>query len=170
MAAQSLRLDEDERRERERAERERRWAEERYAQEAPQRERAERERTAAHRRRIDARAACEVFYSLHAPEIGTRFRKEDFTDFVTRHLGDDHPPEYVEHRADQLLKLLRSHLEKVVSPLAFKSLDEILAAFDDRIVKVRASSLDDRDKEVILVELEQEREEAVRKALREGRL
>lgn len=155
---------------RRRTERERRREQERYERAAPERERQERERAGAQRRRAEARAECEVYFSLHAPEIAGRFPKAEFAEFMTRHLGDEHSPEYVERRAEQLLALMRKHLERVKSPIELKSLDEILAAFDDRIRRVRESALHEKDKEVILVDLEQEREEAVRKALREGRL
>jgi hypothetical protein len=138
-------------------------------------ERVEREREAGtkrreQKRRENARARCEVLYHQHAPEIAKRFTRQMFDDYLRKYMGDNLEPEEVEARSEQLQSLLKGHLEKVVSPLSLKSLDEILTAFDVRIAKVRTSALDERDKEVILVELEQEREEAVRKALREGRL
>ena len=157
-------------RQRRRAERAARRERDRHEGAAPDRAKADKERATDQRRRADARAACEIFYSLHAPEIGPRFAKDEFATFVARHLGDEHPPEYVERRAEQLLALLKQHLRKVLPPLGTETLDEILAAFDDRIRRVRASTLDDRDQEVVLLQLEQEREDAIRRALREGRL
>ena len=124
----------------------------------------------ANRRRADARASCELFYNLHAPEIGSRFSKEAFSDFVARHLGDNQPVEYVEQRTAQLLTVLRQHLAMVVPTIDYQPLEEILATFDDRIRRIRESMIDARDKEVILIQLEQERDQALRRAVSEGRL
>ena len=148
-----------------------------YERSVPERQHAEREAEAraeverlAQKRRADARAKAEHFYSLHAPELGSRFSKSDFTDYIARHLGDTHPPEYVEGRAQEFLALLKQHLAKVETSLAGLTLEQILSTFDDRIRRIRDSSLDERDKKNISIQLDQEREEAIQRAVREGRL
>lgn len=85
----------------------------------------------AQKRRDDARASCEIFYSLHAPEIGSRFTKVMFDDFVRRHMGDERPPEYVEERSRQLREVLQQHLAKCEPPRP-RTLEELAAWFQEQ--------------------------------------
>lgn len=79
----------------------------------------------AQQRRADARAQCELLFSLYAPEIGKRFPRSMFEDFVRRYMGDGHPPEQVEQRAAQLQTTIQQHLEKVEVVPKFRSLEDI---------------------------------------------
>lgn len=137
-----------ERRARRREERERKRAQEQYKRSAPAREQAQ-------RRRTDARASCELFYSLHAPEIGKRFPKGLFDDFVARHLGDDHPPEYVEQRAQQLQELLRQHLDRVGAPQKKLALADLAQWFLREKQEIDKAALPPADKEVLIAALEE---------------
>lgn len=144
---------------RELAERRRREDEE-YERSAPERERAQKlaaERAKAeaeaNRRRKDCRVACEILYSLHAPEMGRRFTKEMFDDFVKRHLSDVHAPEYVEERARQLQDIIRKHLEKIEPPTKKLSIQGLAEWYDSVRQQILASSADDRAKRVQVVQL-----------------
>jgi hypothetical protein len=116
-------------RRREEAERQRRDRED-WERAAPERERQARAEAEAERRRCDARAACEYLYHLLAPEIGARFTRAMFDDWLRKYLTDGHPPEVVEERARQLQTLLQQHLAKVERPPTFKTLSELAAWFD----------------------------------------
>jgi hypothetical protein len=90
-----------------------------YERRAPEREAARRaaEEQARiergyQRRRDDARAQCELFFALHAPEIGKRFPRSKFDEFKNQYLTDYRPAEEVEQRAAQLLALMEEHLHK----------------------------------------------------------
>jgi hypothetical protein len=86
----------------------------------------------ASRRRENARARCEMFFTLHAPEIGKRFPKTMFDDHLRRYLGDDRSPDDVEARAEQFLDLLRQQLEKVQPSPKFKTLEDIARWFEEQ--------------------------------------
>ncbi len=151
-----------ERRARRDEEQERQRADEEWVRAAPERERTRQETEARARaqaaeqnRRKDARASCEIFFALHAPEIGKRFSCEMFDDFVARHLGDDHAPEYVEQRAQQLLELLRQHLDKVGAPQKKMALADLAQWFLREKQEIDKAALPPADKEVLLAALEE---------------
>lgn len=107
----------------------------------------------AQRRRQDARVACEVLYNLHAPEIGTRFPRELFHEFLARHLGDNHPPEYVEERSRQLQEIIRAHLERVEPPKKKRTVEELAAWYATMRETIERQPIDDRQKRVQLAQL-----------------
>jgi hypothetical protein len=102
-----------------------------YAAEArrrrEQQEAAERSAQAAQarRRRSEARAACDAFYSLHAPEIGRRFTRAMYDAFAGRYLGEEHSPEDVEEQARQLHAIMQQHLQKAALPEHKQALEEV---------------------------------------------
>lgn len=61
------------------------------------------------RRRMRARLKAELLYTLHSPEIGERFTRKMFTDFINRYLGDDQMPEDVEEHCRELEAILLQH-------------------------------------------------------------
>ena len=65
-----------------------------------------RQQADAQRRRTDARAKASLTFSLFAPKIQGRFPQQMFDEFLSRYMGDDHPPEDVERRAEELLQTL----------------------------------------------------------------
>lgn len=149
-----------ERRSRREEDKRRRQAERVYAQQAPERERARLEAQAQakrdaedRRRRADARTDCELMYARLAPDLGDRFTKEMFDDFVKRHLDNDHPADYVEGRAQQLQALLQQHYEKVHPPPKFKNMVEIAAWYEQMQQQIKAQSVDDRAKRAQLAQL-----------------
>jgi hypothetical protein len=149
-----------ERRARREQELQRQRDQEEYERRAPERERLRREAEAraqaeaqAQRRREDARAGCELLYALYAPDLGPRFTKEMFHEFVQRHLGDDHDASYVEQRAQQLQALLQQHYEKVHPPPTFKDMMELAAWFEGQKQQIEALPIDGRAKRVHLANL-----------------
>lgn len=87
-----------------------------YERGAPQRER---QRQAEERRRElaagdakrckDARAACELAYSRCAVEIGNRFSRQELERFMATYMGEDHSPEDVERRGEELRKMMEDY-------------------------------------------------------------
>lgn len=145
---------------RRRKEEQRRWQEE-YDRAAPDREKAKRmaeaqanDRAVAQQRRAAARLRCENFYTLHGPELRARFSPAQFADYGQRHLGDDHAPEVVEHRAVELLTLMQEHLTIVGAPTRKKSLADIAAWFLEEKTKIDALPLNVEDKEQMIADLE----------------
>jgi hypothetical protein len=137
----------------------RRQADKEYQREAPHRERLQRDAEAsvrqqadAQKRRDDARASCEVLYSLYAPDIGQRFDRQVFNDFVAKYMDDKHPPEYVEERAQQLQALLQQHFEKVEPSPKFKSLADLAQWFQRQKEQVETMP-DGRLKNMLIAKL-----------------
>lgn len=65
------------------------------------------------RRRVNARARCELLYNTHAPEIGARFPRESFDRFLDEYMGDGASPAEVEHRGKELAKIIEQHRQTV---------------------------------------------------------
>jgi hypothetical protein len=129
----------------------RRRAAEAYAAGAPDREARQREaevratREAADRQRRDnARSACEIFYSLHAPDIADRFPRVLFEDYLKRYLGDDRPPEFVEEHARRLREVIEQHLQKKRGGSA--DVAALYAAYQEQCRKLDQADLDEEVK------------------------
>lgn len=137
-----------------------REAERDYQRQSPERERALREAEVraeadgrARRRKEDARASCELLYASYAAEIGQRFSKDMFDDFVKKHLGDERDAEYVEQRAEQLQAVLRQHHENVRPVPKFKDMVELAAWFQAQKKEIEGLPIDDRAKRTHLANL-----------------
>lgn len=137
-----------------------------------ERERREREAKAAgdQKRREDARGRVELFFNVNAPELQNRFTRDMLTDYVTRYMGDERPAELVEERGETLMGVIRQHLDKAVPKGNAQTLDDVLATFEVRMRKIRESGLEDEDKQHLLIQLADQREAAVTKAIQEGRV
>lgn len=171
LALQQQRQAEEERQRRQAQEdEERKMRQARELAEIPRREQVSRERESAQRSRDDARARVAIFFNLHAPELGNRFTRTMLDEFVSRYMGDDKAPEDVASRAEQLSEVIRQHLTKVQPAAEFLSLESVLAAYAARKKKIQHSDLDPRDKETLLIQLDEHRERDVSSALREGRV
>jgi hypothetical protein len=70
----------------------------------------------ARRRRREARAACELLYDLHAPEVGPRLPRERFAALMQRWLTDDLDADAFERKAQQLQQLVLQHLHRIEPP------------------------------------------------------
>jgi hypothetical protein len=126
------------RRRTEAVERARREAAERKAR--PERERAEREAAAKRtreegeqRRRDDARAACELLYAQHAPEVASRLPKATFEQFLDRLLRSDLSADVVERKAEEIQKLVRSHLDSARGGRRAETVEQVQAWYDEQL-------------------------------------
>lgn len=124
----------------------------------------------AKRRRDAARARCETAYHVHAPELAARFPRASFDEFCTRHLGDSKPVEVVEARAEELLGIIRAHLAKTDPPKPVASLEVIMATFESRRRKIETARLDVEDEDYLIAQLNDLRDEAIRRAVLDGTL
>jgi hypothetical protein len=163
---------ESQRREQE-EERKRRLAQEEYERLAPQRAQATLEAAArakaaaaAQRRRDEARAACDVLYSLHYPEIRTRFSKKDFAAFVNKYMNDDDAPDYVEARAAQLTGMIEQHRQKI-DPTPRFSFEELGSWYEQTLAKIKAQSIHDRFKNAQVAQLTRHYQDLVQELLEE---
>jgi hypothetical protein len=120
------------------------------------------------RRREDARARVEILFQLNAPELGARLTREMFEAFVARYMGDDRPPEYVEARAEQFAAVIAEHLRRVEPPK--KSINAILATYASGRRMIEESNLDEEDKGVLLIKLDEQRAYHIFRAIREESL
>lgn len=131
---------------------------ERQAREQEQADRlaAERERRAAEaqRRRDEARARCEAFYRVHAPELRDRFPKAEFEEFVARYMNDRQPPDDVERRAEELKGVIRQHSERIEPPKKKMRLADIAEWFLKEKAQIDATPLAEEDKEALVAHLE----------------
>lgn len=64
------------------------------------------------RRRTEARARCELAYSLHASDISERFPKSMFDAFLQTYMNDSHDAEDVERRGRELQAIIEQHRSK----------------------------------------------------------
>ena len=107
----------------------------------------------ANKRRADARIACELFFSLYAHDIGDRFPKQSFDDFVRRYLGDEQPPELVEERAAQLRESIQRHYEQVNPPEKITDLGQLARWYEKHKRKIERLSVGDSYKQDYLIQL-----------------
>lgn len=104
----------------------------------------------AQKRRDDARAECDALYALAAPEIGTRYSKQDFSEFVSKYMADAFPPEVVEERSEQLKEIIRHHWERIEPPR--RNLKELSEWFEQRMAELQ-SVPDERLRKTLIVQL-----------------
>ncbi len=124
---------------------------EREAHEAALRAEAEaRVKGTAQKRREDARAECDALYALAAPEIGTRYSKQDFAEFVSKYMTDTFSPEVVEERGEQLKGIIRHHWERIEPPR--QSLKELSEWFEQRMSELQ-SVPDERLRKTLMIQL-----------------
>jgi hypothetical protein len=125
-----------------------------YAAAMRRAERDAEERARAQKRREQARAGCEALYALYAPEIKDRFPRADFDAFLKKYLGDQHAPEFVEERAEQLRQIIEQHRQRIEPPKKKMSLAELAEWFLREKRQIDATPLDDEDKEALVAQLE----------------
>ncbi len=114
----------------------------------------EQQADAANRRRAEARASCELAFATHAAAIKERFTKAMLDDFMARYMGNDHPPEQVESRAEQLRSMIQQHAVKIEEPQKKKSLTDLAAWYLDSRNQIEATDLSRDAKDDLLAQLE----------------
>jgi hypothetical protein len=76
-------------------------------------------------RRTEARAQCELLYSLHAKEIADRYPKPRLNSFMQTYMNDSHPAEMVERRGQEIRNLIEQHRSAVVPPKKCHTIQEL---------------------------------------------
>lgn len=109
--------------------------------------------TDANKRRADARVACELLYRLYSHDIGERFPKEYFDDFVQRYLGNEHAPELVEERAGQLRETIKQHYEQINPPDKFTDLQQLARWYTKHKQEIERLDVDQSYKDDYLIQL-----------------
>ena len=105
------------------------------------------------RRRVEARAAAELSFSLFASKLGSRFTRQMFDDYVSKFMGDDQPPEDVERRGQELIAALQKHLEEVEPPEAKRTLEDLSRWFGEEKTRIGALPIDEKAKRVYIAAL-----------------
>jgi len=121
----------------------------------------------AQKRREDARAACELLYSLCAPEIKDRFPKTAFDDFFQKYLGDGHPPDFVEERAEQLKSIIEQHRTKIEPPEEQKTLEELAQWYQNVREQILHQKIEDKYKNAQIAQLNVRYQRLVQELLEE---
>ena len=86
----------------------RQW-EQRAASDGEARLREQRKAAEDGRRRVEARARCELLYSRHAPEIARRFPRKSMERFIQTYMSDADPAASVEQRGRELETIIEQH-------------------------------------------------------------
>ena len=154
------------RRQRERLERNQRAkAQAEWDRTAPERELARREAEAnrqatettqaeSKRRREDARAACELFYSQHAPEIAHRFPRTMLVEFMRTYMTDAHVAADVERRGRELQQIIESHLRMIVPEEKPRTISELSIWYLDQKRHIEVLPLEEELKHEHLIALD----------------
>ncbi len=119
------------------------------------------------RRRDNARANCELLFTQHASELEHRFPRTVFDQFVAKYMGDERSPEEVEQRAEQLCGALREQRQLLDPARRFSSLTELTAWYHDQRRQIQTTGLDPDTTEVLLVNLEIQYEQLLRRFIQE---
>lgn len=157
------------------AESRRRWQEEArqrqkqrdYERGAPERARVAANQVSAQKRREDARASCELLYSLHAVEIRDRFPRADLDEFLKKYMTDKHDPEFVEERAEQMKTIIEQHLQKIESPKKKMSLEDLARWYQETRKQIDASLIEQKHKNTQIVQLNSRYQDLVQEAMEE---
>lgn len=113
------------------------------------REAAERQRVVEQQRQIeshrreDARVACDLLYALREPDIGDRYSRQRFEEFVSTYLGDSKPIDVFERRAAELQQLIQQHYQAVNPPEKFRNLAELTTWYEEQLTLVENLSIAD---------------------------
>lgn len=104
-------------------------------------------------RRDNARALCERLFWQYAGELGERFTRDDFEQYVKKFLSDDDPAELVETRASEFQSFLQSQVEEEIPESKPITLDELQDWYDREQSRVTCLELDERMEQSLLATL-----------------
>lgn len=124
-----------------------------HRQAAEQRATAERLERELRRRRMDARAKCELFFNRCRTEIIARFTKKHLLDFMTRYMNDSEPADVVERRADELCTIMQHHRESLKANAQPTTIGDLASWFLQEKDSIESLPLDEEMKEEHLVHL-----------------
>lgn len=132
-----------ERQRREEQDRRRQWEEADRA--ARERER-ERMKAQGQQRRADARAKAYRTFTLYAPKLHDRFTQEMRDEYVAQFMGDEHPPEGVERRGEELVEILQKHLDEVEPPTKARTLEDLTKWYQEQKERIESLPVEERVK------------------------
>jgi len=135
-----------------------------YERTAPLREQARKAAEEQKRRGAEAVTGCQLLYSLHAPEIGVRFPKQAFDEWIKR-MSDDQDPILVERKAEQLRRIIEHHCEQVKPTPKFSNIQELAHWFQEQKADIETLPLDERTKRAHLANLTEKYAELTTKLL-----
>ncbi len=104
-------------------------------------------------RRENARAACELLYAQHAPEIVQRFPRSDLDRFLRTYLGDTQPVDEVERRGLELQQLIHQHRQRI-RPDAPQTIQALADWYLAEKTRIEALPLDDDLKQTHRMQLD----------------
>ena len=110
-------------------------------------------RAHAARRRADARAQLELAFSLLAPKLGDRFTRQMLNHFLATYMSDDHAPDDVQRRADDLIATLHTHVQEEQVDETMVDLVELDAWFQGQRARIQDSVADEKLKRRLLASL-----------------
>lgn len=109
----------------------------------------------AQRRRTNARASAALTFSLYAPKLGARFTREMCDNYVNSFMGDEHSPQDVERRREELVAILDKHVGELPPPKKATTVEELASWFQDQQQRIESLPIDEKAKRAHLVELKQ---------------
>ena len=124
----------------------REW-EQRSAKDDEARLRAQRRAADEGRRRVEARAACELAYSLHGSEIGKHFPKSMFDAFLQTYMSDADRADDVERRGKELQRIIDQHRQKVKPEKRPRTIQELAEWYVREKSRIDALPLDEELKQ-----------------------
>lgn len=147
-----------------------------FERSAPERNRLQREaeararveRNAAEttaRRREEARLRSELFYERYARQLTASFPRERFEQFMERYLNDETAPDLVEQREQLLKEMILDSLGTTTAP-KFDSIADLAAFFAGIRREIGRLPHSDDVKDVYLVQVNKQEDEALRKILK----
>ena len=109
--------------------------------------------SANQQRRVEARAQCELAYSLHASEIEDRFPKATLSSFMQTYMSDAQPVEAVERRGNELRRIIQQHRETVQPRKKCHTVQGLAEWFLAEKERIEALPVDEELREEHLVQL-----------------
>lgn len=101
-------------------------------------------------RRDNARALCERLYWQYASDLGEKFTREDFAEYVKRYLSDDDPPELVEARAADFQSFLQDRVDEAEPEAKPVTVEEVEAWYQQEKQRVVRLDTDERTRDRLL--------------------
>src|SRR5207302_387592 len=98
-------------------------------------------------RRIEARAQCELLYSLHAGDIADRYPKPRLNSFMQTYMNDSQPADVVERRGKELRGIIEQHLIAARPPTKCHTIQELADWFLAEKQRIASLPLEDELKD-----------------------
>lgn len=117
------------------------------------------------RRRVDARAECELYYGKHLEEMASRFPKSMFNTFMQTYMNDRDPVDAVEERGKQLRRIMRKHRKTATRTPEPHTVQKLTDWFLNEKERIESLPIDEELREEHLVQLNIRYDELTRDVL-----